>query len=152
MLFHPAALRNGETSAGFGITIATAWRYVSETVALPAARSPKLRRALAAGAGGGQEDRACLCGDRWQVNPHRPGGCRPAALLRQAPPPRNEPPGHLRRELAASGLIVLADKGYAGAGEHVHVPTGAGTSAPPAKRPTAPAPSCALLANARARS
>ncbi len=55
MLFHPAALRNGETSAGFGITIATAWRYVSETVALPAARSPKLRRA---GTGRQRTDRA----------------------------------------------------------------------------------------------
>jgi hypothetical protein len=26
------------------------------------------------------------------------------------------------RELAASGLIVLVDKGYAGAGEPIHVP------------------------------
>jgi hypothetical protein len=26
------------------------------------------------------------------------------------------------RELAASGLIVLADKGYAGAGDHVRIP------------------------------
>ncbi len=26
------------------------------------------------------------------------------------------------RELAASGLIVLADKGYAGAGDHIHTP------------------------------
>ena len=29
-----------------GISTATAWRYVTETVALLAARSPKLRRAL----------------------------------------------------------------------------------------------------------
>ena len=47
-----AYLRKGETfaelAAGFGIGTATAWRYVSETVALLAARSPKLRRALAA--------------------------------------------------------------------------------------------------------
>jgi hypothetical protein len=46
-----AYLRKGETfanlAAGFGIGTATAWRYVSETVALLAARSPKLRRALA---------------------------------------------------------------------------------------------------------
>jgi hypothetical protein len=37
------------------------------------------------------------------------------------------------RELAASGLIVLADKGYTGAGEHAHVPTGAETSPPSCK-------------------
>ena len=46
-----AYLRKGETfaelAAGFGVGTATAWRYVSETVALLAARSPKLRRALA---------------------------------------------------------------------------------------------------------
>ena len=46
-----AYLRKGETfadlAAGFGVGTATAWRYVNETVALLAARSPKLRRALA---------------------------------------------------------------------------------------------------------
>jgi hypothetical protein len=46
-----ACLRKGETfaalAAGFAIGTATAWRYVTETVALLAARSPKLRRALA---------------------------------------------------------------------------------------------------------
>ncbi len=35
-----------ELAAGFGVGTATAWRYVTETVALLAARSPKLRRAL----------------------------------------------------------------------------------------------------------
>ena len=47
-----AYLRKGETftelAAGFGVGTATAWRYVTETVALLAARSPKLRRALPA--------------------------------------------------------------------------------------------------------
>ena len=46
-----AYLRKGETfaelAAGFGISTATAWRYVTETVALLAARAPKLRQALA---------------------------------------------------------------------------------------------------------
>ena len=46
-----AYLRKGETfadlAAGFGVSTATAWRYVTETVTLLAARSPKLRRALA---------------------------------------------------------------------------------------------------------
>ena len=45
-----AYLRKGETfaelAAGFGIGTTTAWRYVSETVGLLAARSPKLREAL----------------------------------------------------------------------------------------------------------
>jgi hypothetical protein len=47
-----AYLRKGDTfaelAAGFGVGTATAWRYVTETVALLAARAPKLRRALAA--------------------------------------------------------------------------------------------------------
>ena len=45
-----AYLRKGETfaelAAGFGVGTATAWRYVTETVALRAARSPELRQAL----------------------------------------------------------------------------------------------------------
>ena len=45
-----AYLRKTETfaelAAGFGIGTATAWRYVSQTVALLAARAPKLRQAL----------------------------------------------------------------------------------------------------------
>ena len=43
-------LRKGETfaevAAGFGIGTSTAWRYVNETVALLAARAPKLRQAV----------------------------------------------------------------------------------------------------------
>ena len=43
-------LRTGDTfaelAAGFGIGTATAWRYVTETTALLAARAPKLRQAL----------------------------------------------------------------------------------------------------------
>src|SRR6201982_697299 len=46
-----AYLRKGETfaglGAGFGIGTTTACRYVTETVGLLAARSPKLHRALA---------------------------------------------------------------------------------------------------------
>jgi hypothetical protein len=48
-----AYLCKGETfadlAAGFGVGTATAWRYTGETIALLAARSPKLRRALARG-------------------------------------------------------------------------------------------------------
>ena len=43
-------LRKGATfaelAAGFGVGTATAWRYVNETVALLAARAPKLRKAV----------------------------------------------------------------------------------------------------------
>jgi len=64
-----AYLRKGETfaelAAGFGIGTATAWRYVSETVALLAARSPKLNRALASAKKAGHAYR----GDRRHVNP-----------------------------------------------------------------------------------
>src|SRR5580704_2737506 len=45
-----AYLRKGETfaelAAGFGVGVATAWRYVNETVALLAARAPELRQAI----------------------------------------------------------------------------------------------------------
>src|SRR6266481_9807855 len=45
-----AYLRKGETfadlAAGFGVGTATAWRYVNETVALLAARAPRLRKAV----------------------------------------------------------------------------------------------------------
>jgi hypothetical protein len=45
-----AHLRKGETfaelAAGFGVGVATAWRYFRETVALLAARAPKLRQAV----------------------------------------------------------------------------------------------------------
>src|SRR6516165_10217722 len=43
-------LRKGETfaevAAGFGVGTSTAWRYVNETVALLAARAPRLRKAV----------------------------------------------------------------------------------------------------------
>ena len=47
-----AHLRKGETfaelAAGFAVGTTTAWRYVEETVALLAARAPKLRQAVRA--------------------------------------------------------------------------------------------------------
>jgi len=82
-----AYLRKGDTfaelAAGFGIGTATAWRYVTETVALLASRAPKLRRADQ------HEERGTrLRRDRWHLNPDRPGRRRPAVLLWQAPPPQ----------------------------------------------------------------
>ncbi len=45
-----AYLRKGETfaelAAGFAVGTTTAWRYVEETIALLAARAPKLRTAI----------------------------------------------------------------------------------------------------------
>jgi hypothetical protein len=50
-------LRKGETyeqlGAGFGVSTATAWRYVNETVALLSARSPNLDQAVLPVAGRG---------------------------------------------------------------------------------------------------
>jgi hypothetical protein len=68
-------LRSGETfaglAAGFAVGTKTAWRYVRETVALLAARAPKLPAALAAA----RKARACVRGHRRHRHPHRPGGC-----------------------------------------------------------------------------
>ena len=44
----------------------------------------------------------------------------------------------INRELEAAGLIVLADEGYMGAGQHVLTPYRGGTSPPPRKPPTPP--------------
>ncbi|MQY05079.1 hypothetical protein ACRB68_31430 [Actinomadura sp. RB68] len=49
----PVYLRKGETftalAGGFGVSTATAWRYVHRTVGLLAARTPALRRAAGDG-------------------------------------------------------------------------------------------------------
>jgi hypothetical protein len=53
------------------------------------------------------------------------------------------------RELAASGLIVLADKGYIGAGSTSSPATGGGESQPHRRSPTALTRSCGHPPNAR---
>src|SRR5260221_14510144 len=67
-----AYLRKGDTfaelAAGFGVGTATAWRYVTETVA-PGRPVPE----AAPGAAGRQEGRARLPGHRWHLDPYRPG-------------------------------------------------------------------------------
>lgn len=45
---HPGLHARGELAAGFDINTATAWRYLTGTVALLAARAPKPSLALAA--------------------------------------------------------------------------------------------------------
>jgi hypothetical protein len=145
-----AYLRKGDTfaelAAGFGIGTATAWRYVNETIGLLAARSPKLRTALAKAKQAGHAyvvidgtlipiDR--VAGDRpFYSGKHRRHGMN----LQVIASPDGDIvwvsgplPGAVHdltaariwgilRELAASGLVVLADKGYNGAGDHVRTP------------------------------
>ena len=145
-----ACLRKGETlaelAAGFGIGTATTWRYVSETVALLAARSPKLRRALAQATEAGH---AYVVIDGTLVPIGRVAADRPffsgkhrrhGMNLQVISAPDGEIvwvsgplPGAahdltaariwgILRELADCGLIVLAGKGYHGAGDHILVP------------------------------
>ncbi len=68
-----AHLRKGETfaelAAGFAIGTATAWRYVRETVALLAARAPKLPAAASS-----QDGRPRVRGHRRHAHPSRPPG------------------------------------------------------------------------------
>jgi len=145
-----AYLRKGETFAelagGFGIGTATAWRYVTETVGLLAARSPKLRRALqdAKKAGhayvvidgtlipidGVAADRPFYSGKHRRHGMNLQVIAGPAGDIVWVSGPL---PGAVHdltaariwgivRELAAAGLVVLADKGYHGAGQHIRTP------------------------------
>ena len=137
-----AYLRKGETfaelAAGFGISTATAWRYVTETVALLAARSPKLHRALASARDAGHAylviDGTLIPIDRVAADrPFYSGKHRRHGMnLQVIAGPDGEIlwvsgplPGAVHdltaariwgivRELAASGLFVLGDKGYLG--------------------------------------
>jgi hypothetical protein len=145
-----AYLRKGDTfaelAAGFGIGTATAWRYVTETVALLAARSPKLRRALRDAKQAGHAyvviDGTLVPIDRVAADrPFYSGKHRRHGMnLQVIATPDGEIvwvsgplPGAVHdltaariwgilRELAASGLVVLADKGYAGGGNPLITP------------------------------
>jgi len=145
-----AYLRKGETfadlAAGFGIGTSTAWRYVTETTALLAARSPKLRQALAGAKKAGHAyviiDGTLIPIDRVAADrPFYSGKHRRHGMnLQVISAPDGEIlwvsgplPGAVHdltaariwgilRELAAAGLITLADKGYHGAGDHVLTP------------------------------
>jgi hypothetical protein len=145
-----AYLRKGETfaelAAGFGIGTATAWRYVTETVGLLAVRSPKLCKALARAKKAGHAyvvlDGTLIPVDRVAADrPFYSGKHRRHGMnLQVIATPRGDLvwvsgplPGAVHdltaariwaivRELAAAGLIVLADKGYTGAGDHIRIP------------------------------
>ena len=137
-----AYLRKGETfaelAAGFGVGTATAWRYVTETVALLAARSPKLRQALRAARKAGHAylvidgtlipiDRVAADRPFYSGKHHKHGMnlqviARPDGEIVGISGPL---PGAVHdmtaariwvivAELAASGLVVLGDKGYLG--------------------------------------
>src|SRR5436190_3657835 len=156
-----AYLRKGETfaelAAGFAVGTATAWRYVTETVGLLAARSPKLRTALQAAKAAGHAyvvidgtlipiDRVAADRPFYSGKHHRHG-----MNLQVISVPDGEIvwvsgslPGSVHdltaariwgivRELAASGLIVLADKGYTGAGAHIRTPY-KGKNKPPSQK------------------
>ena len=145
-----AHLHKGETfadlAAGFGIGTATAWRYVRETVALLAGRAPKLPAALAAAKKAGHAfvviDGTLIPIDRvaadrpFYSGKHRKHGMNlqvisgPGGEILWVSGPL---PGAahdltaariwgITRQLAAAGLIVLADKGYIGAGQHILTP------------------------------
>ena len=137
-----AYLRKGETfaelAAGFGIGTATAWRYVTETVALLAARAPKLRQALASAKDAGHAylviDGTLIPIDRVAADrPFYSGKHRKHGMnLQVIASPHGDIlwvsgplPGAVHdltaariwgiiAELAACALIVLGDKGYIG--------------------------------------
>ena len=145
-----AYLRKDETfaelAAGFGVGTTTAWRYITETVALLAARSPKLRQALAQAKEAGHAylviDGTLIPIDRIAADrPFYSGKHRKHGMnLQVIATPDGDIvwvsgplPGAVHdltaariwgivRELAGCGLVILADKGYAGAGEHIRTP------------------------------
>ena len=143
-------LRKAETfaglAAGFDVGTTTAWRYVTEAVALLAARAPRLDAALEAAK---QAQPAFVVLDGTLIPIDRLAADRPfysgkhrkhGMNLQVIASPEGEIlwvsgalPGSVHdltaariwgivRRLAAAGLIVLADKGYTGAGGPVITP------------------------------
>jgi len=137
-----AHLRKGETfaelGAGFGVGTTTAWRYVQETVALLAARAPKLRQAVRDAKKAGYAyvvlDGTLIAVDRvaadrpFYSGKHRKHGMNlqviaspcgdilwvSGALAGAVHDKKAEWIWGVLAELEAAGLVVLADKGYQG--------------------------------------
>ena len=135
-------LRKGETfaevAAGFGVGTSTAWRYVNETVALLAARAPKLRKAVRDAKKAGHAyvvlDGTLIPVDRvaadrpFYSGKHKrhgmnlqviasPGGdilWVSGALPGSVHDKKAEWIWGVLAELEAAGLVTLADKGYQG--------------------------------------
>jgi hypothetical protein len=143
-------LRKGETfaelGAGFAVSTSTAWRYVNETVDALAARSPKLGAALAKAV---RDQLPYLVLDGTLISIDRVAADRPyysgkhrrhgmnlqviaapdGTLLWVSGPLRGSVHDlaaariwGIIRALAATGLLVLADKAYQGAGAHILTP------------------------------
>jgi len=143
-------LRKGETfaevAAGFGVSTATAWRYVEETVRLLSARSPKLGQALRKARKDGLHhlilDGTLIRIDRVKADrPYFSGKHRVHGMNIQviggpdgqivwtsgALPGRVHDLTAARiwgivRALRQAGFLTLADKGYQGAGDPVLTP------------------------------
>jgi hypothetical protein len=137
-----AYLQKGETfaglAAGFAVGTATAWRYVEETVALLAARAPKLRKAVGDAKKAGYAyvvlDGTLIPIDRvaadrpFYSGKHKRHGMNLQVIASPAGDllwVSGSLPGsvHDKRvewvwgvldELEAAGLVTLADKGYRG--------------------------------------
>jgi DDE superfamily endonuclease/Helix-turn-helix of DDE superfamily endonuclease len=135
-------LRKGETftevAAGFGVGVATAWRYVNETVSLLAARAPKLRTAVRDAKKKGHAyvivDGTLIPIDRvaadrpFYSGKHKKHGMNLQVIAspdgdilwvsRALPGSVHDKKAEwiwgVLAELEAAGLIVLADKGYQG--------------------------------------
>ena len=135
-------LRKGETfaevAAGFGVGTSTAWRYVNETVALLAARAPKLRAAVRDATKAGHAyvvlDGTLIPVDRvaadrpFYSGKHKRHGMNlqviaspdgdilwvSGALPGSVHDKKAEWIWGVLAELEAAGLVTLADKGYQG--------------------------------------
>jgi DDE superfamily endonuclease len=154
-------LRKGETltelATGFGVGTATAWRYIREAVTLLAGRSPSLDQALRTAKRAGYAfvvlDGTLIPIDRVAADrPYYSGKNRMHGMnIQVISAPDGTPlwtsgslPGSVHdlraariwgiiRRLEAAGLLVLADKGYIGAGEHILVPY-KGRGKPPSQK------------------
>src|SRR5690242_12805105 len=144
-----AYLRKGETfaevAAGFGVGTSTAWRYVNETVALVAARAPKLRQAVREAQKAGYAyvilDGTLIPIDRvaadrpFYSGKHKKHGMNlqviaspgedilwvSGALPGSVHDKKAEWIWRVLAELEAAGLVTLADKGYRGS-THAKIP------------------------------
>jgi hypothetical protein len=165
-----AYLRKGETfaepAAGFGIDTATAWRYVTETVAVLAARAPRLRQALRDASKAGHAylviDGTLIPIDRVAADrPFYSGKHRKHGMnLQVIASPDGDIvwvsgplPGAVHdltaariwgiiQALTPCGLVVLGDKGYLGE-DTIRTPYRGGTSPPRRRTPTGLVPDCA---------
>jgi hypothetical protein len=171
-----AHLRKGETfaelAAGLGVDVTTAWRYVNETVALLAARAPKLRKAVRDAKKTGHAyvvlDGTLIPIDRIAADrPFYSGKHRKHGMNLQVIASADgdilwvsgAPPGSVHdkkaewiwgvlADLEAAGLVVFTDKGYLGS-SYAKIPYRRRTSQNPRKPPTGHTRNCAHPASAR---